>query len=200
MSQLRQWLGKDPHSGSPYLPNAAAASRAGSPSVYRVQGVLCDLDLFRRLRARGQSRGADGISDLVAALGMVTGEPFSDLRDGHWAWLLDDDRWDHIMTCAIADVGHIVCAHALAESNPGLAMWAAQVAHTAAPFDEVAQLDLIQAEKAAGKDEQAREDLEKRIWNRRDDELPPVATPTRTGEIARQKGWNGARQGRRRTG
>jgi hypothetical protein len=79
-------------------------------------------------------------------------------------------------------------------------MWAAQVAHTAAPFDEVAQLDLIQAEKAAGEDEQAREDLDKRIWNRRDDELPPVATPTRTGEIARQKGWKGARQGRRRTG
>ena len=200
MTQLRQWLGKDPHTGSLYLPNAAAASRAGSPSAYRVQGILCDLDLFRRLRARGQSRGADGISDLVAALGMVTGEPFSDLRDGHWAWLLDGDRWDQIMTSAIADVGHIVCAHALAESNPGLALWAAQVAHTAAPFDEVAQLDLIQAEKTAGENEQAREDLDRRVWNRRDDELPPVATPKRTVEVARQKGWSGARQGRRRTG
>lgn len=200
MSQLRHWLGKDPHTGALYLPNAAAASRAGSPSVDRVQGVLCDLDLFRRLRARGQSRGADGISDLVAALGMVTGEPFSDLRDGHWAWLLDGDRWDQIMTSAIADVGHIVCAHALAESNPGLAMWAAQVAHTAAPFDEVAQLDVIQAEKESGDDRRAQSDLDTQVWNRRDDDQPPIAVPKRTSEVARRQGWAATSRSNRHTG
>jgi hypothetical protein len=104
------------------------------------------------------------------------------------------------MTSAIADVGHIVCAHALAESNPGLALWAAQVAHTAAPFDEVAQLDLIKAEKECGDDRRVQEDLDTQVWNRRDDDQPPIAVPKRTSEVARRQGWTATSRSHRHTG
>ena len=197
ISQLRRWLGTNPRTGEPYLPRAEAPADPDSPAVYKLRGVLCDLDLFRRLRARGQSRAADGIDDLVAALRLVSGEPFSDLRKDHWNWLLEGDRWDHIMTSAIVDVGHIVTTHALANGDSGLAIWAAQAAYAAAPYDEIAQLDMIQAEKAIGDDELARTDLDEKVFNRRDDELPPIDLPPRTAQIVREKNWNAGPRPRR---
>lgn len=198
MSALRRWLGNDPRTGDLYLPNAEAPPDSGEPARYVLNGVLCDLDLFRRLRTRGQSRGADGIDDLIAALRLVSGEPFTDLREDHWAWLLEGDRWDHIMTSAIVDVGHIVTTHALADGDPDLALWAANVAYTAAPYDEVAQLDMIAAEKAAGRSNQADADLRDKVLNRRDDDLPPVDLPERTEQIVRHQKWQPPRS--RRTG
>lgn len=200
MSQLRRWLGNDPRTGKPYLPKAQPGPDPESPALYKLDGVLCDLDLFRRLRARGQSRGAGGIDDLIAALRLVTGEPFTQLRKDHWNWLLDGDRWDHIMTSAIVDVGHVVTTHALAAGDNNLALWAAQVAYTAAPYDEVAQLDMIQAEKATGDHENADQALDEKIFNRRDDELPPIDLPKRTAQIVDNKGWATRRPRPRRTG
>jgi nucleoid-associated protein YgaU len=198
VSQLRRWLGTNPRTGEPYLPKAEPGREPGSPALYKVNGVLCDLDLFRRLRTRGQARGGDGVGDLIAALRLVSGEPFTDLREEHWTWLLDGDRWDHIMTSAIVDVGHIVTAHALAANDRDLAVWAAQIAYTAAPYDEVAQLDMVQAENAAGDQEKAARDFNEKIVNRRDDDLPPVEVPERTKQIVRDKKWQASRS--RRTG
>jgi hypothetical protein len=93
------------------------------------------------------------------------------------------------MTSAIVDVGHILTTHALAAGNRDLALWAAQVAYTAAPYDEVAQLDMIQAEKAAGDDGEADHDLKDKVFNRRDDELRPIDLPPRTAQIVRDKSW-----------
>ncbi|WP_183097489.1 LysM peptidoglycan-binding domain-containing protein [Nocardioides pelophilus] len=200
MSQLRRWLGNDPRSGEPCLPRAEPGPSPDSPALYKLNSVLCDLDLFRRLRARGQSRGASGIDDLIAALRLVNGEPFTDLREGHWNWLLDGDRWDHIMTSAIVDVGHIVTTHALAAGDTGLALWAAQVAYTASPYDEVAQLDMVQAEKAAGSHQKADQDLNEKVFNRRDDELPPIDVPQRTAQIVQGKDWATRGPSGRRTG
>ncbi|MFC5731530.1 MULTISPECIES: LysM peptidoglycan-binding domain-containing protein [Nocardioides] len=200
MSQLRRWLGNDLRTGEPYLPKAEHGPSPDSPALYRLNGVLCDLDLFRRLRARGQARGAAGIEDLIAALRLVSGEPFTDLRAGHWNWLLDGDRWDHIMTSAIVDVGHIVTTHALAARDTDLALWAAQVAYMASPYDEVAQLDMVQAEKAAGGHETANQDLSEKVFNRRDDELPPIDVPPRTAQIVESKDWATRSSSRRRTG
>lgn len=199
ISHLRRWLGTNPRSGQPYLPNAEVSHAPDSPALYKLDGVLSDLDLFRRLRTRGQSRGAAGIEDLVTALGLVSGEPFTELRKEHWNWLLEGDRWDHLMTSAIVDVGHIVTAHALTAGDYDLALWAAQVSYAAAPYDEIAQLDMVQAEKSAGHDTEAEQHLNDRIFNRRDDELPPIDLPDRTKQVVGEKKW--ASRGRpRRTG
>jgi hypothetical protein len=117
MSNLRRWLGTDPNTKKPYLPDAKQTHTSGELAAYKVQGVLCDLDLFRRLRTRAQSKGAAGMDDLIRALRLVTGEPFSRLHDRDRSWLLEGERWDHIMTSAIVDVGHIVSAHALANDE-----------------------------------------------------------------------------------
>ena len=200
MSQLRRWMGTDPRTGKSYLPKAQPGPGSESRALYKLDGVLCDLDLFRRLRARGQSRGASGIDDLISALRLVTGEPFTELREGHWNWLLDGDRWDHLMTSAIVDVGHVVTTHALAGGDHGLALWAAQVAYTAAPYDEVAQLDMVQAEKANGHDGEADRDLADKVFSRRDDELPPIEVPRRTAQIVHDKDWGTRPPRPRRTG
>jgi nucleoid-associated protein YgaU len=200
MSQLRRWLGTNPGTGEPFLPKAEPGRDPGSPALYKLDGVLSDLDLFRRLRTRGQSRGADGIEDLIAALRLVSGEPFTELREGHWNWLLDCDRWDHIMTSAIVDVGHIVTAHALAADDHELALWAAQVAYTAAPYDEVAQLDMVQAERSAGHHQKANRALSDKVFDRRDDELAPIDLPQRTAQIVDDKDWRTRGPRPRRTG
>lgn len=200
ISQLRRWLGNDPLTGEPYLPKAEPALGPDSPAVYKVRGVLSDLDLFRRLRARGQSLGAEGIDDLICALRLVTGEPFTQLREHHWNWLLDGERWDHIMGAAIVDVGHIVTTHALAVEDNDLAVWAAQVAYHASPFDEVAQLDIIASEKAHGHDEQADQDLAERVSNRRDDDMAPIGVPSRSAQIIENKSWSTPGSRPRRTG
>ena len=128
LSIIRRWLGQN-RAGKPYLPRAQQTHQDGVPATYALDGVLCDLDLFRRLRARGQSRGAEGMADLVSALQLVSGEPFTDLRKDGWGWLLEGERLDHIMTAAIVDVGHIVTTHALAVGDLDLADFASQGRH-----------------------------------------------------------------------
>jgi hypothetical protein len=149
---VRRWLGIDSRTGEPHLPSARARQthdHRGLP-VYKLDGVLTDLDLFRRLRSRGQSHGAEGLTDLVTALGLVAGEPFTGLRPAGWSWLLDGDRIDHIMTCAIVDVAHIVTTHALTIEDFELARLAARTACRAAPDDETSRLDMIDVASTTG--------------------------------------------------
>lgn len=191
LANVRRWLGTNPRTGEPHLPSARAHQRddhRGLP-IYQVDGVLTDLDLFRRLRTRGQSRGSDGIGDLVAALRLVSGEPFTGLRPAGWSWLLDGDRIDHIMTCAIVDVAHIVTTHALTSEDFDLARLAAETAYGAAPDDETSRLDLIDVAAATGHADLADRQLVDGILNRSDDDLGPIDLPTRTATIMRQRGW-----------
>src|SRR5690606_27973628 len=82
LSYIRAWLGTNPRTREPHLPPATTspAHQDRGANGYQLRDVLVDLDLFRRLRMRGEARGAEGMADLVAALELVTGEPFSALR------------------------------------------------------------------------------------------------------------------------
>ena len=179
LSIIRKWLGQS-RAGKPYLPRAQQTHQDGVPATYALDGVLCDLDLFRRLRARGQSRGADGMADLVSALHLVSGEPFTDLRKDGWGWLLEGDRLDHIMTAAIVDVGHIVTTHALAVGDLDLADFASNVALAASPYDEIATLDRVAVERAPGNVDGADARLRNEVFNRSDDDYGPIQLPPRT--------------------
>lgn len=191
---VRTWLGDNTRTGRRHVPDANesdAAAERGVPT-YQVEDLLSDLDLFRRLRARGEARGADGIHDLVQALKLVTGQPFDQLRPGGWAWLLEGDRVDHTVSCAVVDVAHLVATHALGTEDIGLAETAANIAHRAAPHDEIAKLDLVAALAAGGHQQEAERLLHDDVFNRRDDDLGPADLPERTAKIVRQRGWKPA--------
>ncbi|MFD4323623.1 LysM peptidoglycan-binding domain-containing protein [Nocardioides sp. NPDC058538] len=185
LSALRAWLGTNPRTKTAHLPGALktrAAHRLGY-AAYQADDILVDLDLFRRLRARGQAKGEDGITDLVEALRLVTGEPFSDLREKGWAWLAQGQRHDQIAVSMIVDTAHLVVTRALAEHNHDLARFAAETAIAAAPFDDVPHLDYARVLKATGHDRLAEQHLDQHIHNR-DDGDGPVEPPSRSHRAA----------------
>ena len=189
---IRKWLGLNPRTGQPHLPPATQSRAADEIGAwtYQVDDVLVDADLFRRLHARGQARGAAGQADYDAALRLVSGQPFGDLRDKGWSWLLDDDfRLDETLACAIVDVAHPVVTDALAKCDLDRARAAVEVAREASPYDEVARLDLVAVLVAQGHHEAAQQLLADDICNRSDDHLGPIDLPDRTAEIIEQHGW-----------
>lgn len=99
LSRLRDWLGTNPRTGTLHLPLAAESRTHKETGVktYQVEDVLVDVDLFRRLRARGEARGVAGMGDLTTALRLVEGLPFDYLRERRWSWLLDGDRLHETM-------------------------------------------------------------------------------------------------------
>ena len=120
VSIVRDWLGTNPRTGTPHLPRArqGPAARTAGVGVYQVVDILVDADLFRRLRARGLSRGPDGITDLETALSLVRGRPFDQRREGGWAWLFEGDRLDQQLVCAIVDVAHTLTTAHLRQRRP----------------------------------------------------------------------------------
>jgi nucleoid-associated protein YgaU len=192
LALLRQWLGINPRTGEQHLPPATAspAHEARGTGGYQLTDVLVDLDLFRRLRARGQARGTQGMADLVAALDLVGGQPFSNLRDRGWSWLLDDERIHETSTFAVVDVAHIVATDALSRGDLARARFAAETACRAAPYDEVCRLDLAKVAEAEGHGDEAEEILDKHVFNRTDDHLPPIDLPRRTAEVVKHNDWS----------
>ncbi|RBY78597.1 peptidoglycan-binding protein LysM [Blastococcus sp. TF02-09] len=192
ISVVRAWLGTDPHTGADYLPSGLTAAAAGR---YRIDGILIDAELFRRLRVRGQARGADGIGDLCAALGLVAGRPF-DLpaprtgSAGGYGWLVDDNaRLDHEYAAMIVDVAHIVATHYLAVGQPELAEAAAEVALKAGSYEDVPLLDLVAACDVQDKRAEADAYVARILANHDaevEEDLPP-----RTAEILFRRQWTG---------
>lgn len=179
---LRDWLGKD------YVPDARqtpAAHTRGTP-VYQVVNELVDVDLFQRLRLRGEATGE--IEDLVAALDLVQGEPFSELRPDGWNWMFEGDRLDQHMVCAIVDVAHAIVTHSLAEGDLDQARATIEIAAAAAPDEEIVHLDLAAFLEAEGKHVAAEGVLRSRVIDRRGDGAP-LDLPQRTNEVIRNKKW-----------
>ena len=190
---VRDWLGTNPGTGQPHLPDARRTPEAISRGVaiYQVQGLLVDADLFRRLRARGQARGQEGLADLTRALDLVQGPPFSQLSGDAWAWLYEGDRLDHHLTCAIVDVAHTVATHALREGDTRTARTATETALLAAPAEEIPHLDLAAVTRAEGHPDQANRILRDQVANRTDDEGPPLDLSQRSHTILQTRGWTG---------
>ena len=191
ISSLRDWLGTHPATETPYLPaaNQSPAYLETGVKTYQVQDVLVDLDLFRRLRARGEARGADGIDDLKTAMSLVVGMPFSHLRERGWSWLLDTERTHETIGCAIVDTAHLLVIDALANSDLALARQVAETACEAAPYDDICRLDLVKVAALEGHDEAAEAMLNDNIFNRTDDHMPPIDLPKRTSEVVAKERW-----------
>ena len=51
-----------------------------------------------------------------------------------------------------------------------------------------------------GRDVEAEQHLGDRVFNRRDDDLPPIDLPERTARVSDDKAWRARRECRRRTG
>lgn len=192
---VRDWLGTNPHTSEDHLPYAdkAPAAKVTGVNVYQVDdGLLVDLDLFLRLRKRGQARGgAEGVADLCAALELVgEAKPFSQLREEGWAWLANEpDRVDLMASGWIADVALIVVTEALAAGDLVKARSAAYVANRADPDGESTRLCLVQVMKAEGDQLEADRILREEICNRSDDGDAPMELSERTKTIISAHGW-----------
>ena len=190
---VRDWLGRNPRTGEPHLPDARLARGAahrGTP-VYEVQDLLIDLDLFRRLRLRAQARGAEGVEDLRTALRLVDGRPFDfplqRRAGGGWTWLIDGDRLDEYAAVAVVDVAHVLVTHALAAGDVATARMAAETAVLAAPHEEIPRLDLAAVAHAEGRQAEAQRVLRDEISNRSDDEGAPPELSERTQAILKRR-------------
>ena len=190
MSTIRDWLGKDPATGKPYLPaaNASAAHHERGLGLYQLDGVLVDIDLFRRLRVRGTVRGPEGLDDLTKALELVSGIPFHGQRGRGWAWIADGDRVDHHMICAIVDVAHTITMAAL-PSDTATARAATEKALLAAPYEDTPQLDLAAIIRAEGNQAAAQRHLIDNVCNRTEGGEAPEDLTDRTEAIVRDPRW-----------
>ncbi len=187
-SVARTWLGLNPQTGQHYLPKAADGPPGvtGGVGVYRVQDLLIDAELFRRLRLRGVAGGPTGIADLQAALDLVSGAPLEQRRPDGYRWLVDLPL-DHEYTGMIVDVAHLVANHHLATGSPHLASAAANVALLAGAQDDVALLDLVAACDATGNPAEA-DRYVKRILANHDAEVEEDL-PSRTYDVLRRRQW-----------
>ncbi|GAA2028555.1 hypothetical protein GCM10009740_17700 [Terrabacter terrae] len=188
---LRDWLGVNPRTGDKHLPDArkAPAALTRGVGVYQVVDVLVDADLFRRLRVRGEARGPDGIEDLDAALRLVQGQPFSSLKEDRWYWLVDGDRIDQHLLCAIVDVAHLVTTHSLRAGDLRRARLAAQTAALAAPDEEIPRLDLAAIADAEGRHAEADRILRDEVVNRSDGQGAAPELGDRTRQVIAGKDW-----------
>ncbi len=193
LNMVRGWLGTNPTTGEPHLPNAdkSPASKTRGTYVYQLDdGLLVDMDLFRRLRVRGMARGgAEGHSDLSRALELVSGRPFDEQRPSGWSWLVDTGD-EHHMTAMIADTALTVTTRCLAEKDLDQARAAAEIAVLAAPYEETTQLALACVSGAEGNADEAARILREEVYNRVDEaDVPPEDLSERTRTILNNQDW-----------
>lgn len=156
MSIVRAWLGDNPRTGRKFLPGATEHPLAVERGVglYLIEDLLCDADLYKRLRLRGEARGPDGVNDLRTALRLVKGAPYDDLRTRGTVWLADNPV-DHDLLCSIIDTAHIVSTIAIQTGDLQGARAAAELAVLIAPTDANLQMDLAAIAQRAGDEAKA---------------------------------------------
>jgi hypothetical protein len=179
ISRARRWLGSGPD-GAPWLPDV------GPDLAYRLaDGYLLDWHLFRRLRSRGQRRGAAGTEDLRAALRLVAGVPLAGAdrprtpgTRNPYPWLGESGIHPELLVAAIVDTGHELADRCLAAGDPDGARWAVRQVWLADPdrgYDQPWQ-DLLRAEHADGQSGQLRAVLAE-LMELREAEAPEDLAP-----------------------
>jgi hypothetical protein len=179
-------MGDNPGTGKPYLPDANEV-RSGGIGTYRIDGLVSDADLFRRLRLRALAHPETGITDLEAALSLVSGPPWDRRRPEGYTWLAEMPL-DRECTAMIVDVAHLVATYHLANQQPERAAAAARVSLLTASGDDVALLDLVAASDAQGNHREARMWIQ-RIFANHDDAEVEEDLPPRTAEILHRRRW-----------
>lgn len=156
MSIVRAWLGGNPRTGREFLPGASKHPLAVERGVglYLIEDLLCDADLFKRLRLRGEARGPEGVNDLRTALRLVNGSPYDGLRTRGTVWLATN-AVDHDLLCSIIDTAHIVSTIAIQTGDLRGARAAAELAVLIAPTDANLQMDLAKIAERTGDDAKA---------------------------------------------
>lgn len=181
--ELRRALGRSSRTGSDFLPRNAATNGA----LYRLEDVLVDAELFRRLRLRGFARDeqTDRMNDWWQALGLVRGGPFTASRPGGFSWLASRPV-DHEYTASIVDLAHAVATHHLAESEPDRAETAAKIALTAAEgASDISLLDLVWACDAQDRRAEGDAYIRQIMANNDTDDLEGL--PPRTYDVLRRR-------------
>lgn len=186
ISKVRRWLGETAE-GTHWLPPNAGADR-----LYRLTpGVLLDWQLFRRLRARGEARGAAGIADLRQALELVRGEPlagaelpYSSGYRNPYTWLPGSDVQPHNLASAVVDTAHQLVDLYLAAGDTTGARWAVERAWLADParLDDHPWIDAMRVARADGRSAELRALLDDLVRTR-EAEVPEDLSPDTYGAV-----------------
>ncbi|GLY19943.1 hypothetical protein Kisp01_69570 [Kineosporia sp. NBRC 101677] len=148
ISAVRRWLGTDPHTSQPYLPEARKGG--DTRGIYRINHLLTDADLARRLRARGAAKGPDGLHDLQTALDLVTGTILEGRRRNGYAWLTTTPLLTDL-NAMISEIAHTLAVHWLTAGHPARAEQTARTAVLAGSVEDAIHLDLIAALESLGR-------------------------------------------------
>jgi hypothetical protein len=191
ITKVRRWLGEMPD-GEQWLPPNMGADR-----LYRLcDGYLLDWHLFRRLRTRGESRGAAGTTDLRRALELVRGAPLDGADRPYQAggrnpytWLPSSSIQPHHLASAIVDTAHQLVNLYLDAGDTMAARWAVEQAWLADPdrLDDHPWIDLMRITATEGHTSELRT-LVGQLVDARDLEVPEELAPDTYAEINRLAG------------
>jgi nucleoid-associated protein YgaU len=184
ITSLRHYLGTQPD-GTSRIPHGKAGRPKADdpPHLYRIEDALVDAHLFRRLYQRAIRRGADGLPDLVTALELVGGRPFTLAKDDpRWLWATESEGLADQYTALIGDVAHLVVTRAILDDDLALARRACETWRACDPASEALAADDRLTTLAEGHPDQARQ-IAAELWTRNDDETGPTGPSKRTQQI-----------------
>ncbi|MCW4600255.1 LysM peptidoglycan-binding domain-containing protein [Janibacter hoylei] len=198
INTVRDWLGVNPRTGNKHVPDAGTGPKARlrGTKAYELVDVLVDADLFRRLRLRGQARGGhEGIADLLQALRLVQGVPFSQLRRGGWNWLLEGERVEEELASSIEAASHSATLACLRAGDVVNARLATSAALQGVPYSQVLRLDLARIAEVEGDQAKAETIVRDEICNASDgDGDGPLDVSDRTRQVLEGHQWGQPRR------
>jgi DNA-binding SARP family transcriptional activator len=136
--KARKWLGNN-DAGEPYLPPV------GSEGYRLHEDVRSDWDLWLDLVGDDPSKATT--DDLVQALKLVDGQPFSGVKERYYVWA---ERIRQEMIASIGDAAHELATRALRTHDVANARLAATIGRQVDPVNETLWRDALRAEHQAG--------------------------------------------------